>query len=131
MTAGKSAIKWIAFSVILLVAAAYLFFRSANYHSAIKATKEWACLDDFPASAEAISVEAAGNMFTRGFRVSFIAPVTDIDSWLEHSPGTANVKPTKNGTVRRYEILPCGGAQHAHLEVHEDSQTVLIEVNWS
>lgn len=102
-----------------------------NYLSAISATKEWARLNDFPKSFKVINLEVLGSMFTREFVVTFKAPLDDIDKWLEESPGTANVTPSIDGSIRNYTIEPGGGAQHAELKVDEEAETVRIRVYWS
>jgi hypothetical protein len=115
----------------VLLITGYAYLRSANYRSALQATKEWARLVDFPDSAEEIEVETTGSMFTRQFTVTFTAPLDDIDEWLRQSPGPSEATPAESGATRRFEINPGGGAQGATLEVDNESGTVRINVYWS
>lgn len=117
--------------MLLLGASGYFYLQNANYHSGLGATKEWARLNDFPATATDVTVETAGGPFTREFTVTFVAPLKDINAWLDQSPGTKDITPTTTGFVRKYEIEPGGGAQHAELEVDERTHIVKINVWWS
>ena len=117
--------------VLFLSVLGYVHLQNASYRSGLVATKEWARLNDFPETATDVSVETTGSMFTREFTVTFVAPLKDINSWLNHSPGTRDVTPTTTGSVRKYEIEPGGGAQHAELEVDERTRTVKIYSYWS
>ena len=115
----------------VLLISGYVYLRNANYRSALKATKEWARLVDFPKSAENIDIETSGTMFTRAFTVTFTAPLNDINEWLRECPGTAEASPIVSGSIRRFEIEPGSGAQGAELEVEDESGTVRICVYWS
>lgn len=117
--------------MLILGVSGYLYLQNANFHSGLDATKEWARLNDFPATATDVTVETRGGSFTREFTVTFVAPLEDINTWLHQSPGAKGVTPTIKGFVRRYEIDPGGGAQHAELEVDERTATVWINVWWS
>ncbi|TWT29205.1 hypothetical protein KOR42_55460 [Thalassoglobus neptunius] len=116
---------------MLLTVVGYFYLQSANYHSALDATKEWAQLNEFPVTATNLTVETQGNMFTREFTVEFDAPLADIENWLRKSPGTNSVTPTTDGDVRHYDIDPGGGAQHAELELDESQGHVKIHTYWS
>ena len=70
-------------------------------------------------------------MFTREFTVEFDAPLADIDKWLNESLGTKNVTPSRVGNVRTYDIEPGAGAQHAELELDENTGHVKINTYWS
>ena len=115
----------------LLSIAGYFLLQNANYHSALDATKEWAQLNDIPATATNLTVKTQGNMFTREFTVEFDAPLTEIDKWLSESPGTKSVTPRTDGNVRHYDIEPGGGAKHAELELDESQSHVKIHTYWS
>src|SRR5258706_1757550 len=110
-------------------------FRSAespfNRASAIRTTLAWGRLAPFPISAEEFTISAAGSMFTRGFRVSFIAPTADIERWLKQSPGIgdAAVSFPKPG-MRHFEIQPGGGAQHAEVTVDETKRQGSVYAYW-
>lgn len=117
--------------MLILAVRGYVDIQNTNYHSAIAATRKWARLSEFPATASDITIKATGSMFTRQFTVTFVAPLEDINSWLGKSPGTKDVTPTATGSVRKYEIEPGGGAQHAELEVDEGTRIVKIITYWS
>lgn len=127
----------IAFALLLIVflstisAAGYFFIQSANYHTAIETTKEWARLNEFPENATNLTVDRDGSLFTVEFVVEFRAPLADIEKWLQESPGTTSVAPTVLDGVRRYPINPGGGAQFAELEVNEKTGHVRIRTYWS
>ena len=117
--------------LLTIVAAGYFYLQRANYYSALEATKEWARLNDFPTTAANLTVESEGSMFGREFTVEFDAPLADIETWLNESPGTKSVTPSVNGKIRKYAIEPGGGAQHAELELDENSGHVRINTYWS
>ena len=71
-------------------------------------------------------------MFSRGFRVSFVAPAAEIDQWLQQSPGTREAIPSSPSPgTRHYRIAPGGGAQHAEVTVDDTQHRVSIYVYWS
>lgn len=117
--------------MLILGVSGFFYLQYANFHSGLDATKAWARLNDFPATATDVTVETTGGPFTREFTVTFVAPLKDINTWLDQSPGTKDVTPTTMGFVRKYEIEPGGGAQHAALEVDERTHVVTINVYWS
>src|SRR6266850_3924954 len=68
----------------------YLLFSAEspfNRDSAIQTTLEWGRLAPFPGSAEKFTISATGNMFTRGFRVSFMGRMPIFRSGLSNLPG--------------------------------------------
>ena len=97
----------------------------------IKATLEWGRLAPFPKSARDLVVTTTGNIFTRGFRVSFSAPKEDIARWAEESPGLRETQPKIEGSQRKYEIKPGGGAQHAEVVIDDSTDKVEVYVFWS
>lgn len=111
--------------------AGYTYLQISNYYSALDATREWARVTDFPSSATNIGVDITGSMFTRGFVVTFDAPIADVDNWLAKSPGTSAIAPTIINGIRKYEIQPGGGAQFAEIEVDENKRSVRIRTYWS
>lgn len=121
----------IVFFVSLIFVCGYVYVQNANYYTALAATKEWARLNEFPANASKISVKTTGNMFSREFIVTFVAPMDEIDNWLNRSPGTKDVTPIVSGTVREYQIEPGGGARRAELKVDEQTGKVTIKTFWS
>jgi hypothetical protein len=59
----------------------------------------------------------------RAFRSSFTAPAPDIEQWLQQSPGTREAQPsTPSPGIRRFEIVPGGGAQHAEVTVGDSDK---------
>ncbi len=105
---------------------------SRNRASAIHCTLTWGRLAAFPASARDFTISATGNMFTRGFRSSFTAPAADIEQWLRDSPGTRSVQPSSpTPGIRRFGIVPGGGAQHAEVRVDDTKRLVSIYAYWS
>jgi hypothetical protein len=100
--------------------------------SALDSTVEWARLSSFPVSAEQFSITTEGNMFTRGFHVSFTAQPSDIEQWLQQSPGTRETSPTTPSPgIRHFKIAPGGGAQRAEVTVDDTTKRVFIYVAWS
>ena len=69
-----------ALGLLILGIAGYFYLQSANYHSAIEATKEWAQLNEFPASATSLLVITQGSIFSREFTIEFDAPFPDIEN---------------------------------------------------
>lgn len=116
---------------ILLGTVGYLSTQNINYHGALKVTRKWARLNEFPTTAKNLNVQTQGSIFTREFTVEFSAPLADIEQWLSESPGTENVVPTIEGKIRIYKIAPGDGAQHAELELDESSGHVKINTYWS
>ena len=117
--------------LVTVVVAGYFLLQRSNYYSGLNVTKEWAQLSEFPASATNLTVELSGSIFTREFTVEFDAPLADIEAWLKESPGTSTVTPEIDGSIRTYPIEPGGGAQHAELELDENSGHVTINSYWS
>ena len=92
----------------------------------------WARLAPFPPNAEAVSIKAEGNPFTRSFRASFTAPEGENETWICESPGLNETTPeeTMNGKVH-YTISPGGGANWAEVAIDKNSGRVDIYVAWS
>lgn len=103
-----------------------------NRRSAIASTREWGRLAEFPSAAREIKVTVDGTMFSREFRISFVAPAGNIEKWLQSSPGTSEAKVNKpDPTTRVFEIAPGGGAQRAEVTVDDSTHRVFIHVYWS
>ena len=115
----------------MICVAGYFAISWMNYHDGIAATKKWARINEFPASATNIDVEITGSIFTREFVVTFEASIADIDQWLTQTPGTATVTPAIENGIRKYTIEPGGGAQYAEIQVDETKQRVRIRAFWS
>lgn len=92
----------------------------------------WGRLAPFPPSAHQLSITTTGNMFTRGFKASFVAPPAEIEEWLEQSPGTRKAVPdVPSPGVRHFQIDPGGGAQFAEVTILDSQHRVFIRVWWS
>ena len=105
---------------------------SLNRASAIDCTLTWGRLAPFPASAQQIAVTTQGNMFTRGFRASFVASAADIEQWLQQSPGTREASPeSPSSGLRVFHIKPGGGARFAEVAVDDHVHCVSVHVYWS
>ena len=103
-----------------------------DYQTAVKRTLEWGRLSPFPPSAQQLAVKIEGGLFTRSFRVSFTAPPTDIERWLQASPGTRETSPTTPSPgIRHFQIEPGGGANRAEVRVEDTTHQVSIYVSWS
>ena len=103
-----------------------------DYQSAIECTLEWGRLSPFPPSAQQLSITIEGGFFTRSFRTSFTAPPSDIEQWLQESPGLRGTLPTTPSPgMRHFQIAPGGGAQHAEVSVDDTTNRVWIYVYWS
>jgi hypothetical protein len=105
---------------------------SRNQASALDATREWGRLDPLPPSAQQLTIATHGSMFTREFRISFVAPPEDIEAWLKSSPGTREaIVTTPSPGVRLFRITPGGGAEFAEVTVDDALRRVSIHVYWS
>jgi hypothetical protein len=103
-----------------------------NRASAIECTLAWGRFARFPASAQQLTISTEGGMFTRAFRVSFVAPSADIEQWLRQSPGTREVLPeTASPYTRHFDIAPGDGAAHAEVTIDDTAHSVSIYVYWS
>jgi hypothetical protein len=65
--------------LVVVATGGYLLNRSVDKEEAIEAARAWGRLAALPASAQDIQVETEGSMFTRAFRVTFRAPVGDVE----------------------------------------------------
>jgi hypothetical protein len=100
--------------------------------SAIDCTLEWGRLAPLPKSAQHIAIVTEGSMFTREFRVTFVAAPEDIEQWLQTSPGTREgVLTTPSPGVRNFQIKAGGGAEFAEVTVDDSLHRVWIHVYWS
>ena len=102
--------------------------RASETNSAMDCVLEWGRLAPFPESAEHLTVTIEGGMFTRAFRVTFVASQEEIARWLASSPGTKELTPQRvEPNTRKYVIEPGGGAAYA--EVVIDDETNLVRVS--
>ena len=99
--------------------------------SAINTAQTWARLAPFPATARELHVQTLGSMFTRQFKISFVAPKQDVASWIQMSPGPASAKQSADGSETVYEIAPGGGATFAEVRVDPSTGRVRIDTFWS
>ena len=103
-----------------------------DYQTAVERTLEWGRLSPFPSSAQQLAIKIEGGFFTRSFRVSFTAPPSDIELWLQASPGTRETSPTTPSSgIRHFQITPGGGANRAEVSVEDTKNQVSIYVSWS
>jgi hypothetical protein len=117
---------------LVLTVALLFVYRSWDRHEMLRVTLVWGRLAPVPASARNLIITRTGNMFTRGFHVSFSAPMADVETWLHESPGTREATLERpSAAVRRFLISPGGGAQHAEVTVDGQSGGVRIYVYWS
>ena len=121
--------KWIIMAACLI--GLYFAYSAWVKKEMLGAVMEWGRLAPPPASAKNFTIKEEGNMFTRSFRASFIAPTADVEQWLRDSPGTRDVVPKHpSPSVRFFRIKPGGGAVSAEVRV-KDSGEVKIYVSWS
>ena len=125
----------LALFIMLACVSAYVGYRwvqSGSRTDAMAAVLEWGRLAPFPESAEQLTITPEGSMFTRAFRVQFIAPPDVINQWLLASPGIGVIEgDTPQPHVRYFRIVPGGGAQGAEAEVDDVTHTVKVYVYWS
>lgn len=104
----------------------------SNVPSAIATTLKWGRLAPLPAAATEVAITTEGSMFSRSFQCTFVASATDIERWLQASPGTTAVTPTTAAPdIRRFQIVPGGGAQFAEVFVDDVAHRVRIITHWS
>jgi hypothetical protein len=128
-----------ALAVVFLLAGRLLFIESGfdwvkerDTESAIDCVLEWGRLAPFPESAEHLTVTTEGGMFTRAFRVTFVASQEEIARWLTSSPGTRELTPERvEPSTRKYLIEPGGGAVYAEVVIDDETNWVSIYVCWS
>lgn len=124
------------FAILGLVGGWYLLSESSplNRASALKVTKEWGRLADFPAHSRIAKLDVQGSMFTRGFVVIFEAPAAEVEQWIKDSPGLSDAKTTttvqEDGSTL-YQVTPGGGAQFAEVLISASKKLVRIHVFWS
>ena len=100
-----------------------------NQTSALETTLEWGHLAPLPTSAQQVVINTDGSMFTREFRISFVASAKDIDVWLRESAGTSKAIVTRPSPgVRNFQIIPGGGAEFAEVTVDDTVHSVYIHV---
>jgi hypothetical protein len=116
--------------LVVVATGGYLLNRSVDKEEAIEAARAWGRLAALPASAQDIQVETEGSMFTRAFRVTFRAPVGDVEQWVEVSPGVReSVIEVVDQRTTKYVIEPGEGAAYAEILVTMlDGETAQVEV---
>jgi hypothetical protein len=118
--------------LVVLAGAAFAAYRHYDRRSMIDCTLQWGRLAPFPAAARDFSIRTEGGFFTRAFRAQFAASPEEIEQWVRESPGTSGVQPERPSShIRRYQISPGGGAQHAEVEIDDQSHIVSVYVYWS
>jgi hypothetical protein len=98
---------------------------------AIESALEWGGLAGLPESAENISVETEGSMFTREFIIEFNCDKTDIDEWIKRS-GLNDLKPLReqNG-IKVYQVEGQNGAVGGYVYVDKNEDNIIIDMSWS
>jgi hypothetical protein len=121
------------FGAVLVVGAAGVAWLAYSLRdSALEVTREWGRLDPLPPSARGLTITTHGSMFTREFRITFVAPAEEIHAWLASSPGTREAAVTAPAPgVRHFRIKPGGGAQFAEVVVDDNLHKVSIHAYWS
>jgi hypothetical protein len=81
-----------------------------------------------PLPRTAHDVSASSVDTPEGFTVlvRFAAPLPDLELWLQHSPAMRGLAPTREGTVRRYELKPVGKAKRASVKLDEAAEQAEI-----
>ena len=124
--------KIIFLSMVIVFAVGYVLLSHLNRQSAIDSTLEWSRLAPFPKKVNSFKIETEGSMFSRAFRISFQADSDTIQQWLRASPGIQDASITiDDGKIRKYEIKPGGGAQHAEVMLNIQENLVRIYTYWS
>ncbi|UII26880.1 hypothetical protein LVD15_00135 [Fulvivirga maritima] len=98
---------------------------------AIEATLNWGGLADIPESADILSVETAGSMFTREFIVEFQCDSEGLNEWIEQS-GLNNIDPIKTEVDQvEYWIDGQEGSIGGHVYIDKANRIVIIDMSWS
>jgi hypothetical protein len=89
-------------------------------------------LAPFPVTATNVLITTEGNLFTRSFRASFIAPKQDIQAWVKDSPGLNQNAPMESSeNVEIYSVAPDDGANSVEVKIDYALGKVEIYVSWS
>jgi hypothetical protein len=124
--------RWLLVGVLLSALAVFVGVTAAGRHfddpdaGAVDTALTWARLDELPASAVDVEIDARGSRFTRQFTITFRADPDEIDQWLQSSPGIDNANREAAGPIVTYLIEPGDGAQFA--QVRYDTTTHVIEI---
>jgi hypothetical protein len=99
---------------------------------AIESTCAWGGLAELPASAEDISIQTEGSMFTREYIIKFNCPATDIEKWIADSDGLKNIEgvSTTPGVVS-YQVSGREGSIGGTVTVDKIKGKVIIDMSWS
>ena len=98
---------------------------------AIEAALEWGGLDKLPESADVVTVDTDGSMFTREFIIEFNCEKKDLESWIQKS-NLDKLTPIKeeNG-IRVYQVPGQQGAIGGHVYIDKNKDNVIIDMSWS
>lgn len=98
---------------------------------AIEAALDWGGLHDLPESADIISIDTEGSMFTREFIIEFSCDQTELQNWVEKS-GLNNLERIKeeNG-VRVYQVPGQSGSIGGKVYIDVNKSYVIIDMSWS
>lgn len=119
----------IVFVVLIAIPLIAKLITYVDVDSAKSCVFQWARLDQFPDNVQDFKVKVTGNMFTRGFEVTFHAPPQVLEAWVKRCPGLNEAEVTVDGTRKIYAIKPGGGAQYAQVVI--DGEQVFIRTYWS
>lgn len=121
--------------IVVMIGAGWLVLSPnspINKSSAIRSTKEWARLSDFPATMSDFHIDTGGNMFTREFRITFRDSPENIRRWLASSPGPASATPKTDASGWLiYDYPAGGGAVFSEVRVSPSGDEVRIRTYWS
>ncbi len=94
--------------------------------------REWTRLSPFPHSTTRMVVSEKGTMFSREFEGGFYAEPTDLEKWVEASPGLYSaIKENISSSTIQYKITPAGGAAFAEVIIDFITGEVKFKVFWS
>jgi hypothetical protein len=101
----------------------------AEVRSARVAVREWCRLAEFPKNYSDESLGTTGGMFTRGFRLSFSAPTSELQEWEKNSPGLRDANVIGGSGENIYEVKPAR-AIFCQVTIRKDGR-VYIRTDWS
>jgi hypothetical protein len=128
---SRKPLRLLGIAALVGIVGLFFAYRTWERQQMLRQALAWARLAPLPASSQGFTIAKEGSMFTRAFRISFTAPVADVERWLNDSPGPRENTPEQtSATARRFLISPGGGAQHAEVTI-ENSGAVRIDVYWS
>lgn len=95
-------------------------------------TLEWGRLAPFPSATEDFMIWTEGNSFSRTFKGSFTSSPTELETWIQKSPGLQDAEVEQiSESTQRYIISPGAGASYAEVIINATTGTVEFRVSWS